>query len=137
MIGRDEIARLLPHDGSMVLLDKVLEWSEAAITCSTRTHLDANNPLRRDEGLAAVCGVEYAAQAMAIHGGLLEEKKSSGFLASLRNVRLNVDRLDDVNTDLTVTATVRHRESNGSVYAFTIGSNGTELLSGQITVLLK
>ncbi len=137
VIEREEIARLIPHDGSMVLLDKVLEWSEANIICSTRSHLDENNPLRRGDRLAAVCGVEYAAQAMAVHGGLLDKRRKSGFLASLRNVRLNVDRLDDVNTDLTVAANVRHRESNGYVYAFVVGSNGTELVCGQIAVLVK
>jgi predicted hotdog family 3-hydroxylacyl-ACP dehydratase len=50
-------------------------------------------------GLLAPVGIEYAAQAMALHGALNAKPGVDGrpgFLASARSVRLHVARLDDV-----------------------------------------
>ena len=57
------------------------------------------NPLRTASGLLSPNAIEYAAQAMALHGGLIAQEgsePSAGFLASARNVRLAVQRLDEV-----------------------------------------
>ena len=70
MLTREAIAALLPHDGAMVLLDEATAWDEARIACSARSHRDRSNPLRREGKLSSLCGVEYAAQAMALHGKL-------------------------------------------------------------------
>ena len=43
----------------------------AAIRCVARGHRDADNPLRAGGELPALCGIEYAAQAMAAHGRTL------------------------------------------------------------------
>ncbi len=55
----------------MCLLDAVRDWSAEAITCTATSHTDPANPLRADGRLGAANGIEYAAQAMAIHGALL------------------------------------------------------------------
>ena len=70
MIDKSEIRRLIPHSGTMCLLDGVVRWDDDSIVCITNTHRDANNPLRRDGQLSAVHALEYGAQAAAIHGGL-------------------------------------------------------------------
>ena len=78
---RDDIATLIPHSGSMCLLDGVLSWDENTILCRTASHRLPDNPLRSNGRLAGVCGVEYAAQAMALHGGL-----TGGGLTSVRRL---------------------------------------------------
>ena len=69
-MGRADIAALIPHAGAMCLLDAVLSWDRTSIACTASSHRAIDNPLAAEGRLDAVCGVEYAAQAMAVHGGL-------------------------------------------------------------------
>ncbi|RYY52915.1 MAG: hydroxymyristoyl-ACP dehydratase, partial [Comamonadaceae bacterium] len=96
-MDRAGIAARIPHSGDMCLLERLESWDTESIHCSTTTHLLPDNPLRTAGGLMAPNAVEYAAQAMALHGGLLAvegEPPSAGFLASARNVRFGAQRLD-------------------------------------------
>ena len=136
-IGRSEIARLLPHAGSMVLLDRVASWSETEIECRTESHGDPGNPLRRDGRLPVICGVEYGAQAMAVHGALLAGTEARpGRLASLRKVTWSVERLDRLAGALAVRARVLMSEPNSSIYAFSLLGEGEEVMAGQAAVFL-
>jgi predicted hotdog family 3-hydroxylacyl-ACP dehydratase len=54
----------------MCLLDSVLRWDAEEILCQTGSHLLADNPLRAGR-LGVANAIEYAAQAMAVHGALL------------------------------------------------------------------
>ncbi len=141
MLDKAALAALIPHAGSMCLLDSVEEWSEEMIRCTSSTHRDAENPLRRDEQLSAVHLVEYAAQAMAIHGALLAgDGPQAGMLGVLRDIRLHVDRIDDLPASLVVNATRRLARSDGLIYDFTVALDGLprRLLSeGRISVVLQ
>ena len=64
VMAKADICRLIPHAGAMCLLDTVDAWTESCITCTATSHRDVSNPLRRREKLDAICGLEYAAQAM-------------------------------------------------------------------------
>lgn len=136
--GRDAIARLLPHAGAMSLLDEVVAWDANAITCRASSHRDPANPLRSAAGLSAIIGVEYAAQAVAVHGGLLKpaEKPRTGYLASLREVTCSAERLDAEAGDLEIRATRVAAESGRLLYDFRIEAGGRELLSGRLSVVL-
>jgi len=79
MLTREQIQALIPHQGTMCLLDRVLAWSAAEITCTASSHLAPRNPLRRDGRLGAICGIEYGLQAAALHGALVQ---SAGKLAA-------------------------------------------------------
>lgn len=138
MLNRDQIAALLPHAGAMVLLDKVESWSEGAIACATRSHRDADNPLRRDGRLPVLCGVEYGAQAMALHGALVADtgEPRAGVLASLRAVRCRVGRLDDIEGALLVRAEVVLLDRRSFIYNFALSAAGAELMSGRAAVFL-
>ncbi|HYN38384.1 MAG TPA: hypothetical protein VES39_03940, partial [Rhodospirillales bacterium] len=59
LIGRAELAMLIPHAGSMCLLDGVLAWDDLSITCIAHTHRVADNPLRQGGRLAGLNAVEY------------------------------------------------------------------------------
>lgn len=136
-MDRHDIGALVPHDGAMVLLDAVESWTERDITCTARSHQRADNPLRRASRLPAICGIEYGAQAMAVHGALVAGGKGRpGVLASLRKVAIHVDRLDDVAGDLTVRAEVMLGDRDRMIYGFSISAAGAELLAGQAAVFL-
>jgi predicted hotdog family 3-hydroxylacyl-ACP dehydratase len=136
-LDRAGIAGLVPHAGPMCLLEEVLASDDQSITCRAISHRDSANPLRNPDGLSAIIGVEYAAQAVAVHGGLSTEKTSrGGYLAALRNVICSVERLDDVGDDLVVSATRVAAESGRLLYDFRIEGGGRELLRGRLSVVL-
>ena len=139
MIGHDAIAALIPHAGAMCLLDSVLDWSDAAIRCRATSHLDPANPLRRDGRLSALCGIEYALQAAALHGALRGGKpQPPGYLAALRMTSLAGQPWDDPALGpLLVEAEREHGDRNGLLYAIAVhASDGRSLLDGRATIVL-
>jgi predicted hotdog family 3-hydroxylacyl-ACP dehydratase len=138
-----EIRELIPHAGSMCLLERVVYWDDARIECLTDSHRAAGNPLRHQDRLPVAMGVEYAAQAAAVHGGLLARsaagaalKPRRGYLAVLSQVRWLVDRLDDRAAPLRVAAQRQGAGAGGAVYEFTIHAAGQLLLDGSLMVAL-
>lgn len=71
MIGRDTLLDLMPHQGTMALLDEVVGFDATTLHARTRAHARTDNPLRDAQGLRAVHLCEVGAQATAAHGGLL------------------------------------------------------------------
>ncbi|MDB5361920.1 MAG: hydroxymyristoyl-ACP dehydratase [Rhodospirillales bacterium] len=139
MIARDRIAALIPHAGAMCLLEQVVAWDERTIRCRAISHRDPGNPLAVDGRLGAACGVEYAAQAMALHGGLtgaVGGRPAAGYLASLRALVLRVDRLDDLAGDLVIEAERLAGEAASVSYRFSVSHAGLPLLSGRAAVIL-
>lgn len=138
-MNRAQIAGLIPHEGTMCLLDGVLQWDASRIVCLSRNHRAADNPLRANGRLPAVCGVEYAAQAMAVHGGLaggFVRKPRAGYLASLRDVECLRDCLDDLDGDLVVEAERLAGDGAHVIYRFRLRVGDVEVLSGQALVAL-
>ena len=140
-IGKAALCQLIPHHGSMCLLDTVERWDGTSILCTTTSHRDAANPLRRDNQLEAVCGLEYAAQAMAVHVGLLEQgeerRLAVGYLGAVKNLMLRASRLDVVKGDLTVQATRLVGEGGCFIYTFRVSAERQELLDGRASIFLK
>lgn len=135
---RAALAALVPHAGAMCLLDGVLGWDESSVRCHSRSHLDPGNPLRGPHGLAAIHAVEYAAQAMAVHGGLLRApgspREAPGFLAALRDVVLETARLDDVDAMLEVEARRLMILGASVLYGFEVSAGGRRLAGGRLSV---
>jgi predicted hotdog family 3-hydroxylacyl-ACP dehydratase len=135
-----DIATLLPHSDNMVLLDAVLEHDADVIHCLARSHHEADNPLRMDGRLPAWCGIEYAAQAMAVHQGLCANNgapPARGFLAVVRDVELAPIDLDGLPGELHIHAEKIIAESGRSLYRFHLSSQGQTLLSGRAAVVLQ
>ncbi|MBI2307323.1 MAG: 3-hydroxylacyl-ACP dehydratase [Rhodocyclales bacterium] len=123
----------------MCLLDAVVDWSPAAIRCRAGSHRSDDNPLRADGQLGAACGIEYAAQAMAVHGALLAgsgDRPRQGYLASVRGVDFYAERLDDVAGDLDIAAERVSGDDNNVLYQFTVSGDGRLLLAGRAAVIL-
>jgi predicted hotdog family 3-hydroxylacyl-ACP dehydratase len=137
--GHDWIAARIPHAGAMCLLDSVLQWDETRVRCRATSHRSADNPLRAQGSLATPCGVEYAAQAMAVHAALLAPeggRPAAGFLASVREARWSVERLDDIAGDLEIEAERISGADAGVLYSFALRSGGRLLLEGRAGVIL-
>src|SRR5207248_11646950 len=99
-IDKAEICTLIPHAGLMCLLDSVLKWDNESVVCTSETHRDPSNPLRRDGRLSALHAYEYGAQAAAGHGGL--RGRGSGVVAprcypvALRDTHFRVARVAEI-----------------------------------------
>lgn len=123
----------------MCLLAGVTSWDATHITCVAQSHRSATNPLAHDGKVHALCGIEYAAQAMAAHGklaGLIGKRPRAGLLVSVRDVVTRVNNLSDFAEDLQIEAEQLMAGDNGVAYRFTLHAGGTELLSGRATVVL-
>ncbi len=151
-LNRAWIESRIPHHGRMCLLDEVIAWSAVRVSCRSNTHREADNPLRACGRLGIACGIEYAAQAMAVHGALvaggapaagadldngapLAGAPAAGFLAAVRNVRFHALRLDDVQGDLICDAVRMAGDATTALYEFELRSEAALLLRGRATVV--
>jgi len=141
LLDRDGIAALIPHSGSMCLLARLVAWDAQHIVCVATSHRDADNPLRTRSGLLSPCAIEYAAQAMALHGALIGQEAgtpaSPGFLASARGVQLHVLRLDDLPGDLRIEASRQSGDARQILYAFKLTHAGQPIAEGRAAVVLN
>ena len=161
-LARDGIAALIPHSGAMCLLARLEAWDAQRIVCVATNHRDADHPLRTRSGLLAPCAIEYAAQAMALHGALISQATGTpatpGYLASARGVRLQVLRLDDLpleglvaadaadaadpcagraRDELRIEATRQAGDARQILYAFTVSHAGRPVAEGRAAVVLN
>jgi predicted hotdog family 3-hydroxylacyl-ACP dehydratase len=151
-LNREWIESRIPHHGRMCLLDEVIAWSAARVSCRSSTHREADNPLRAYGRLGIACGIEYAAQAMAVHGALVAASSpadhgaplagapaagapAAGFLAAVRDVRFHSLSLDDVRGDLICDAVRMAGDATTALYEFELRSEAALLLRGRATVV--
>lgn len=146
-MNHDAICARLPHAGRMCLLERLEFWDGDSITCIATSHRDADNPLRRNGRLHAVAGVEYAAQAMALHSHLLAAPVLSqaegtdtlpaiGYLASVRDLKLELEDLASVAEELRITARRLSGSASLFVYEFEIRAGARALMSGRLAAKL-
>ena len=99
-----------------------------------------------------MCGIEYAAQAMAVHGALVgasaplersmsEQVRESvgaavGYLASVRSVTLHVERLDDLDSDLIACAERLAGDARTVLYEFCVTSAQRLVLEGRASIVI-
>ena len=125
----------------MCLLDSVETWDDTTISCRTSTHRDQRNPLRARGCLAVSAALEYAAQAMGAHVGLLDRNRRKenpiGYVGSVRDVAFSVNRLDDLAGDLTVDATRMVEGENSYMYRFTVSHSGLAIIEGRASIFVK
>jgi len=140
LISKQELCQLIPHDGAMCLLDGVEHWDDEVIHCWSESHLDQSNPLRGPSGLAALHALEYGAQAMAVHGGLLAQKQGEqrlpdGYLVAIRNAHFHAEFLDTSSTKLQVEARRLLAESGNIIYSIDVSAAGKPIAQARATVM--
>jgi predicted hotdog family 3-hydroxylacyl-ACP dehydratase len=86
---------LVPHRPPMLLIDSLIEAGEDYSICTASIRLDS--VFLGDEGVPAITGIEYMAQAVAAHGGYLDRLKGEavkvGFLLGSPSFKTHVDVL--------------------------------------------
>jgi predicted hotdog family 3-hydroxylacyl-ACP dehydratase len=134
----------IPHQGRMCLLDEVRAWDQGSVECASRTHRAPDHPLRAHGRLGSACLLEYAAQAMAVHGALRFSADTAtaaaaigpvGVLASARSVELLVAGLDEIADELLIRAERQHSDERGALYEFRISAAARLLAQGRAAVL--
>jgi predicted hotdog family 3-hydroxylacyl-ACP dehydratase len=145
MIDKAGIAARIPHSGLMCLLERVTAWDTEKIHCEAINHRDVNHPLRNEGKLDATAAIEYAAQAMAVHGALIGESQNSGntdtkpkvgYLASVRDVVCKVSHLHILNGDLQISATRLTGEATRILYEFSVSAGGEVCVTGRAAVVI-
>ncbi len=140
-LSRIELEKYLPHGSAMCLLCSVEHWDDASITCSTSTHREENNPLRRHGILEMLSGLEYAAQAMGIHVGLTqnisEHNASVGYLGAIRDTQVSRPTFQEIIEDLTVEATLLMEQHLSFIYTFSIKAGKDVLLQGRASIFVQ
>ncbi len=142
------IAARIPHQGGMSLLQSMQAWGSDHIVCTATSHQDAGNPLRVGGVLWSACAIEYASQAMALHGVLsarlgpaasvTDTAPRAGFLASVRGMQVQVLRLDTVPGALQVAAYRLAGDARLASYRFELHSAaGALLAAGRAAVILE
>jgi len=139
----ESVAGLLPHSGRMLMIDRVRHWDDASIVCESARHLDPANPLRRGGALPAACGLEFGAQAMAIHGRLIAARCAPspaaarfGMIIAANDMRWSRDVLDAAGPLLTIRAWRLFGSDNQIVYGFALDGTVADLVSGRASVVL-
>ena len=135
------LASLIPHQGTMCLLERVVDWTEQSIRLTTTTHAAPDNPLRANGRLRAIHLCEYGAQAMAVHGALKAQasgrRAPAGLLVSLRAVVLHCDYAERFAGELHIEADCLSAGETSQQYVFRVLHAGTLLAQGRAAVMLR
>lgn len=143
MLEKSQIEGLLPHHGNMFLLERVFTYDRDAIECGALSHCDPENPLRHLGKLPAHAGIEYAAQAAGVHGGLLNRDVNPlatpqmGYLAVVTNMHWTVARLDDLPGSLHIFARRTAVTPGGRLYHVRIEHQARVILHGELVIALE
>lgn len=123
----------------MVLLDSIIAHSEAGITCIAHSHLDPHNPLRISKTLSIYAGIEYAAQAMAVHSKLCaaaDQPPRRGVVAVASKLQAHYPQLDSFAVPLQIDVNILVRNDTNSLCGFRLCAGEKELLCGQLTAII-
>ena len=151
-VDRAGIAARVPHAGRMCLLDSVEHWDATTIRCRSGRHrpvVDGRpHPLARSGRMPATAAIEFAAQAMAVHGALIGEAEAAvpavpGMLAAVRSVVLAGRWIDPDASALDIVASRLAGDAGQILYDFEVtAAAGTVAAShsvarGRAVVLLR
>lgn len=134
-LTRADIERLVPQRGTMCLLDEVFAWDATLINC-TATSPGLTHPLARDLKLPAIAAIEYAAQATAVHGALLDPAVAlrAGMLAKLGEVQLHAVWIPSDGAPLEVRAEQLGHTAAGCLYTFEVNCGQRPIANGRLIV---
>ena len=139
-LNHAEIAERIPHAGNMCLLDSMQSVSETDIVCGAVSHHSLDNPLRSHDRLGAAVAIDYAAQAMALHGSILnadlDVPVKGGRLINVRQLTLHRARFDDLASPLAVRATRMMGDMANVIYSFEVSADDQMIASGRAGVML-
>lgn len=129
------IAARVPHAGAMCLLDRVTHWDVDGIRCGAPP-VAASHPLAQAGRVGAIVAAEYAAQASALHGALLDDAGAprAGRLAKLAGIQLHREHIEAADAALAVRADVLGASAAGCLYAFEVAGARGPIACGRLLV---
>jgi len=147
-LDAEAIAARLPHGRALCLLDRVVAMDERCIRCEATSHRAGDNPLRVADRLGAACAVEYAAQAMAVHGAWLAAgawadadtdaaTPERGLLLAVRDLTLAVPRLDDLDGALHITCERLDGNASAASYRFDVAAGAGIVVARGRAMLMR
>ena len=87
------VAELIPHTGCMSLLDEIIDFGDDWLHAKVK--VTADSMFVEEQGVPALVGIEYLAQAVAAYAGLQERKYGRepklGFLLGVRKYLCSTD----------------------------------------------
>ena len=132
-----QIAALIPHGAAMSLLDGVQSWDEKIIECFSSSHLRSTNPLLVEGCLPACMLVEYAAQAAAVHAGLMQTgmgEVRAAYVGAIKSVKFYAEHAPEDEV-LTINATAELQSAAGAIYYFMVKSSSRPLAEGRLILV--
>ena len=133
-LDRAAIEARIPHAGAMSLLDAVVQWDAAHIAC-TAAAPTALHPLARAGRVPAIACAEYAAQACAVHGSLLDDQPApAALLAKLSDIDLPLDHIPTDAGPLAIRAHLLGRNEAACRYTFEVECVDQPIARGQLMV---
>ncbi|WP_340122256.1 hotdog family protein [Methylobacter svalbardensis] len=122
------VAELIPHAGSMVLLDRIIDYDDQGLTAELVVRGDGL--LGDDQSVPAWVGIEYMAQTIAAYAGVMAKKVNEpirlGFLLGTRRYRSNVAAFK-VGSTLTIRVKNIMQDDNLGVFDCRILGEGVEV----------
>ncbi len=142
VVDTTDLYKRLPHTGSMCLVDEAVDWDHEHIQCAATSHLLADNPLRVAGRLPAICVLEYAAQAFALHGVLVADESgepppdaSRVFVALVTTLDIYAEYLDGRDGALRIDGHIIFRQAGSAVYRFEAFDATGPVADGQIGLM--
>ena len=122
------VAQLVPHSDKMRLLDRILDYGEEWL--HAEVHITQDSMFADADGVPAWIGLEYMAQAISAHAGMLERLNGGepkiGFLLGSRKYLCNTDYFA-IGQTLSVKVHLEMLASNGlNVFSCELLGQGVE-----------
>ncbi len=128
MIDCTDISELIPHSGTMILLDKIIEFDERSL--SAEIVVRENTLLSNSKEVPSWVGIEYMAQAIAAFAGIQSKQAGKtiniGLLLGTRRYISNIAAFD-VGIVLTVKITKLIHDEKLGVFDCKIYGTGIEI----------
>lgn len=123
-----DVADLIPHSGSMVLLDRIIDYDDQGLTAELVVRGDGL--LGDDKAVPAWAGIEYMAQAIAAYAGVMARRVGEpirlGFLLGTRRYNSNV-AVFKVGAILTIRVKKIMQDDNLGVFDCRIMGDGVDV----------
>ena len=132
MLGRDGIAALIPHQGSMCLLERVVEWDDQHVVLETASHRSPQTPCALTAGCERSICASTARRPWPCMAGCARQvsgvQPKPGMLVSLRSVQFGRDYIEDLPGDLRVEAVCLQADAASLQYRFRV-THAEEMLA--------
>ncbi len=134
-LSTQDIQRLVPHRGRMLLVNTVIAHDDASI--STSFEIAEDSPFCGERGVPIIGLLEYAAQSCAIHRGLIggDERDGPRMLVKIAEFDFSTEATHVLPGQvITCSGTLVHSYSDLAEYRCELSSGGMPIATTVFTV---